>query len=180
MKTSRWNLSWSLWLSLAFKVLAHKWLPFISNRNVHVSTHLRFLLDYLVCAGSVTVVQYISTPPKHGGTVGGYRCVKITVGNARQGGLVYTEVYKRHHVWLECLVIGIHIPRKKRVFVCSFVFHMFRIGWKPQNLCISRDPFPLGWFLSGRCGVLFQVPFVLVIFQKIVFNTLATSFYSVS
>lgn len=116
---------------------------------------------------------------KHRGAVGGCRCAKVTVGHAHRGGLVYTAVYKRHHVWQECPVIGIHIPRKKRAFVRSFVFYIFRIGWKPQNLCISRDPFPAGWVFRG---VRHPVPgaFRVGCLSKDCFWHPSPSFYSVS
>lgn len=111
---------------------------------------------------------------KHRGTVGGCRCAKVTVGHAHRGGLVYTAVYKRHHVWQECPVIGIHIPRKKRAFVRSFVRSFSTYSGLGENrrtsvspgILFLRDEFSGGW------GILFQVPFVLVAFQKIAFDTL--------
>lgn len=154
MKTSRRNLSWSsLRLSQHLKCwpindcisYSSEMLIKLPCASVHITQKHACEHTLSVCRIRDGCTVYVPPHPRHGGTVGGCRCMKITVGHCSIQG---------HPVCLKCLGIGIHIPRKKRVFVGLFAFHIFRIGWKSQDLCISRDPFPLGWvFREGRHSV---------------------------
>lgn len=129
---------------------------------------------FSVCRIRDGCTVYVPSHPRHGGTVGGCRCVKITVGHAHRGGLVYTAVYKGITCGWNVLGSAFTLQGRRG---CSLVHLFSTCSGLGENHRTSVSPeilFPWDEF-SGRGGILFQVRFVLIIFQKIAFDTLAPS-----